>query len=101
MLTPNLKNSNSANNTEPENGWDDVTIITDNRSGQTSRATSEGGHPGIRLPNTILTSEGGPDQNVKEQEAITQRKNKVREKWKRKIINRFKAKQKKAQDKRN
>ena len=56
--------------------------------------TSEGGALNIKIPNTILTSEGGPDQNTTDQEAITQRKNKVREKWKTKLLNRLKAKQK-------
>ena len=75
--------------------------MTDNRSGRTSRVTSEGGPAEFRLQDTVVSSEGGPEQDTMNQEITTQRKNKVREKWKRKLINRLKAKQKKAQDKRN
>ena len=49
--------------------------------------TSEGGPAGTRPPDTVMTSEGGPEQHT--------RKNKVKEKWKRKLANRLKAKQKK------
>ena len=57
--------------------------------------TSEGGPAGIRPSDTVLTSEGGPDQDTTKQETNTQRKNEVREKWIRKLANRLKPKQKK------
>ena len=79
-----MRNRNSANNTEPDNEWDDATIITDNRSGVTSKVTTEGEPPNASLKDTRVTSEGGYDQNTEEQNETTRRRNKVREKWKKK-----------------
>ena len=75
LLTPNLRNRNSANNTEPDNEWDDTTTITDNRSGVTSRVTSEGGQPDCGLEDERITSEGGHGQNTEEQNETARRRN--------------------------
>ena len=57
--------------------------------------TSEGGPAELRLQDAVVSSEDGPEQDTANQDLTTQRKNKVREKWKRKLVNRLKAKQKK------
>ena len=63
--------------------------------------TLDGDPPDFRLEDARATSEGGHEQNTEEQNKTTRRRNKVREKWKKKIINRLRTKQKSAQDKRN
>ena len=77
MVSP--QTDSSANNTE-NNEWDDATIIIDNRSGVTSRVTSEGDPTDFRLEDTRVTSDGGHEQNVEEQSEPARRRNKVREK---------------------
>ena len=62
LLTPNLKNSNSANTTAvPNTADDEATIVTDNRSIESLRVTSEGDPPVIKIGEIRVTSKGGPD----------------------------------------
>ena len=102
LLAPNLRNSNSANITAvPNTAYDEATLVTGNRSGETSRATSEGGPPVIRIEEIRVTSKGGPDTPEEEEDILRQKKNRTKEKWKRKLMNRLKTKQGIVQERRN
>ena len=95
-MIPNRKNSNRATtNTVARTEEDDITVITDNRS----RATSDGGP--TTEARSERTSEGEVTPARLEEESHKHRKNKVKEKWKRKLLNRIKTKQERAQDKKN
>ena len=101
-MTPNLKNSNSANITiVPNTADDEATVVTDNRSRETSRVTSEGGPPVIEIEEIRVTSEGGTYTPEEDEVIPRQKKNKVKEKWKRKLMNRLKTKRGIVQERRN
>ena len=101
LPTPNLRNSNSAKTIKPTEEDDDATVLTDNRSTSTTRVATEEYLTRATCTNSRVTTDNDTAEVKRKEETPTVAPNRLREKWKRKVLNRAKTKRMKMQDKRN